>query len=155
SPLDNYLLYGRTADIVAATKAGVTVSFGSDWSPYGSKNLLAELKVADKLNATQWGSFFSTRALVEMVTVNPARTIGWSGYVGSSAPGLYGDIVVFDATDAKDPYASIVRATDSNVQLVLIDGEPLYGDLDKMRLLKGDDCEVIYDQGGRKKAVDI
>src|SRR5688572_13214572 len=46
SPLSNLLLYGGTARVDAAKRAGVLIGLGSDWSPTGSKNLLGELKVA-------------------------------------------------------------------------------------------------------------
>ena len=46
SPLSNLLLYGATARVDAAKRAGVRIGLGSDWSPSGSKNLLGELKVA-------------------------------------------------------------------------------------------------------------
>ena len=154
SPLDNFLLYGQTADIVAAAKAGVTVSIGSDWSPFGSKNLLAELKICHELNKTTWKNYFTDQNFIEMVTINPARTVGWESYAGHLAPGLHADITVFDAVDP-NAYTSIVRATEANVQLVLVEGEPLYGDLDRMKLLKGKDCEIVFEAAGRKKAVDI
>src|SRR5262249_26807082 len=43
SPLSNLLLYGKTADVVAARRAGLTIALGPDWSPSGSKSLLGEL----------------------------------------------------------------------------------------------------------------
>lgn len=46
SPLSNLLLYGATARVDEARRAGVRIGLGSDWSPSGSKNLLGELKVA-------------------------------------------------------------------------------------------------------------
>jgi len=46
SPLSNLLLYGQTADVAAAKKAGIKIGIGPDWAPSGSKNLLGELKVA-------------------------------------------------------------------------------------------------------------
>ena len=51
SPLSNLLLYGGTTNVAAAKAKGVTVALGSDWSPSGSRNLLAELKVARIVNA--------------------------------------------------------------------------------------------------------
>ena len=46
SPFSNLLLYGGTSDVARARQEGVVMALGPDWSPTGSKNLLAELKVA-------------------------------------------------------------------------------------------------------------
>lgn len=46
SPLSNYVLYGRTADIQAAKSSQVLIGLGADWSFSGSKNLFGEMKVA-------------------------------------------------------------------------------------------------------------
>lgn len=154
SPLDNYLLYGQTANISAAVRAGVNVCIGSDWSPYGSKNLLSELKIVDQLNRTQWNRLLDARQIVEMVTVNPARTLHWQDVVGSIQPGLHADLLVMDRI-AVNPYRSLIDSTEMEVQLVTVDGEPLYGDLWHMEPLKGDDLEVIFNRGGRRKAIDI
>ena len=55
SPLSNLLLYGATARVDAAKRAGVRIGLGSDWSPSGSKNLLGELKVAWLYSPTHAG----------------------------------------------------------------------------------------------------
>ena len=39
SPLSNLMLYGDTTNIGAAKSAGVPISLGSDWSPYGKQEL--------------------------------------------------------------------------------------------------------------------
>ena len=38
---------GLTTNVYQALAASVLVSFGTDWTPSGSRNLLGELKVAD------------------------------------------------------------------------------------------------------------
>jgi cytosine/adenosine deaminase-related metal-dependent hydrolase len=45
SPLSNLLLYGQTALVYDALKAGVLVLLGTDWSPSGSRHLLDELNI--------------------------------------------------------------------------------------------------------------
>src|SRR5690606_30388800 len=67
SPASNLMLYGGTADIHAARRGGVTVALGSDWAPTGSKNLLAELKVA-RAAADAFAWDVTDRDLVDMVT---------------------------------------------------------------------------------------
>ena len=131
SPLSNYLLYGRTADIVAAKQSGIPMCLGSDWAPSGSKNLLGELKVAS-LASTEHGGVFSARELAEMVTINPARALKWDHLVGSIEPGKLADLVVLDDRDG-DPFEQLVRARESSVALVVIGGVPRVGQRSLMR----------------------
>lgn len=135
SPLGNYLLYGEMADVRAAKAAGVLMALGPDWSPAGSKSVLGELKVADLLNRTRLGGLFSDRELVEMVTRNPAVALGWGAVAGRVAAGFLGDLVVIDRVD-RDPYRNLILATETHVQLVVIRGEPVYGDEAVMQRLK-------------------
>lgn len=153
SPLSNRLLYGRTTDVITARRVGVNVSLASDWSPSGSKNLLGELKIADEIDNNEWGNQLSYQDLVDMVTINPARALHWDDRLGRIQAGYYADILVVDGRG--DPYGSVVAATDRNVKLVLVGGDPLYGDDEFMTVLKGEDCEEIYNQGGRRKLIDV
>ena len=155
SPLDNLLYYGHSADIKTAWQKGVNVSIGSDWSPAGSKNLLLELKVLDQLNQQIWGNFFSTHDMLQMVTTNPADAIGWTNYVGRLEVGLYADIAVFAKNASTDPYRSVIDATEKDVRLVLVGGDPLYGDVDLMKKLKPSDYETVSTTCGFDKAIDI
>ena len=61
SPLSNFMLYGKTANVEAARRAGLSISLAPDWAPSGSKSSLGELKVADLVNRHALGSLFSNR----------------------------------------------------------------------------------------------
>lgn len=135
SPLSNLLLYGSTTDVVAAKKHNVLICLGSDWSPSGSKNLLWELKVAELVNRESLHNLFSNRDLVEMVTVNPAKAIGWDDKIGRIARGYFADIVVFGRIDNGNnddthdaPYLNLMKSTEGNLKLLIIGGRPRYGD---------------------------
>src|SRR6266540_5455077 len=86
SPLSNLLLYGKTTDIPAALAANVLVCLGADWSPSGSKDMLAEIKVAHEYDKAKWGHRLSDIELVKMVTISPA--VRWAGTTrwGESEP---------------------------------------------------------------------
>ncbi|MFJ5806447.1 amidohydrolase family protein [Streptomyces sp. NPDC093093] len=127
SPLSNFLLYGSTADVATAKAAGLGISLGADWAPSGSKSILGELKVADLVNKRRLKGLFTDRELVEMVTRNPARALGWDRRAGRLAPGYLSDLVVLDDRNA-DPYRNLIEATEENVRLVSVDGGMLYGD---------------------------
>jgi 5-methylthioadenosine/S-adenosylhomocysteine deaminase len=119
SPLSNLLLYGQTADIDAAKQAGVTIGIGADWSPSGSRNLLAELKIARIVNRLN-GSF-SDAELLKLATTNAAAILGWSDALGSLESGKRADLLVIDGT-AGDPYARLYEADERNISLVMING---------------------------------
>ena len=187
SPLSNLMLYGKTASVYDALAAGVLVALGTDWSPSGSPNLLAELKVADRalrddrlLGSRRWlvpalSTFVSTgkqrldaelaldRLLVEMVTVNAARAVRWDDQVGSIEAGKVADLLVISdplvhATPLipPSPYRALIDATEADVALVLVGGEPLAGDVGTMYSLKADDVEVIESAAGCfAKAIDV
>jgi 5-methylthioadenosine/S-adenosylhomocysteine deaminase len=126
SPLSNLLLYGGTTNIVAARANDVPVALGSDWSPSGSRNLLAELKIARIVNAGLSPSPYKDRDLVAMATRNPATMLGWGDQIGSLADGHYADLLVVAGTDG-DPYDHLLTASERDIDLVVIDGVARFG----------------------------
>lgn len=131
SPLSNLLLYGGTADIKRAKKAKLKIALGSDWSPSGSKNLLAELKVAFAVSE-ELGGVFKPHELVQMVTSAPAEMMKWDAALGSIEVGKRADFVVTRGK-AGDPYLSLVKAQETDVALVVVNGVPRYGDATLMQ----------------------
>jgi 5-methylthioadenosine/S-adenosylhomocysteine deaminase len=126
SPFSNLWLYGATTDVVAAREAGIRVCLGADWSPSGSKNLLGELKVADLYNRERLAGAFSAEEICRMATCNPADALGWDGKLGRLRKGLHADFVSI-AHPGGDPYRALIEATEGDVQLVAINGYPMYG----------------------------
>jgi len=104
---------------------GIKVSLGSDWSPTASKNLLNELKVAQIFSSDRQIGL-TDQQLVEMVTVTPARILGWQGLLGSIEPAKLADLTVV-AGQAGDPYSLLIDATESDIRLVVIGGTARYG----------------------------
>ena len=126
SPLSNLLLYGATARVEAAKKAGVRIGLGSDWSPSGSKNLLCELKVAWLYSQHVLDGLFSARELVAMVTRDAAAILKWHKAIGTLEPGKRADLVVF-AGKTGDPYEALIQAKETSIRLVMINGVARYG----------------------------
>ncbi|HIN85639.1 MAG TPA: hypothetical protein EYN06_04080 [Myxococcales bacterium] len=163
SPISNMLLYGGTTRVDLAMAAGVSVSLATDWSPSGAKNLLGELKVAWELNshfAANMAGYtpFDEYTLAQMVTTNPAAALKWTQWVGSIEVGKYADIFVFDKASLPaglTPYQALIKTTVRDVKLVLVSGEPLYGDVNLMQPLKEADLEVICSTAGFVKAIDV
>jgi cytosine/adenosine deaminase-related metal-dependent hydrolase len=128
SPFSNLWLYGTTTDVAAARARGLNVCVGSDWGPSGTRNVLGELKVASLVNdAKGWG--LSPFDLVKMITANPGDALvpAWGIQAGRLQPGASGDVTVIAAAPGVDPFKTILRATEDDVQLVVIGGRALYG----------------------------
>jgi cytosine/adenosine deaminase-related metal-dependent hydrolase len=101
--------------------------------------------------------------LVRMVTTNPAKALRWQGEVGSIAVGKVADLLIITKPNhpsAEDlpnsPYRNLIDATEADVNLVLVDGEPLAGDVALMAALKPGDHEVVTStSAGFQKAIDV
>ena len=161
SPTSNLRLYGQDARADLALAAGVNTSLSTDWTLSGDPNLLASLKVAWDLNQARHQarkSFspayerFSAFELVEMVTVNPARSLGWESRTGRLREGLAADLLVISASpSAKNmPYDALIAAGEADVRLVMVGGDALYGDPDVMQALKPGDHELVAGPGFTK-----
>jgi 5-methylthioadenosine/S-adenosylhomocysteine deaminase len=103
------------------------------------------------------------RGLVDMVTRNPALTLRWYDRVGSIEAGKVADLLVARRPAQSpplglptSPYRDLIDATERDVELVLVGGEPLAGDVDVMAALKPGDHEVVASaSGGYEKAIDV
>ena len=154
APTSNYLYYGVTADVPGAVDRGIPVSLSTDWSPAGDKNLLASLKSLDLINGTVWGFALTDREMVAMVTTNPARALNWCQRVGSLRPGMFADLAVLGG-DAAQVFRAPIEATEEDVLLTVVDGDPLYGRPDWMELLKPGDHEPVTGACGFAAALDV
>lgn len=174
SPRSNSHHYGNTAQVRMMKNQGVLLSLGSDWTPTGSVNLQRELVCADQWNSTYLDGAFSDREIWLMATYNPARSLGFGELMGRLAPGLLGNIAVYDGRGVENPYRAPIETGPENVELVLVgdllqlffDQEPrtyaLYGDLAFLSAMGDsplvDGCEPyaepqvgLFDVCGRQK----
>ena len=126
SPLSNLLLYGATARVEEARRAGVRMGLGSDWAPSGSKNLLGELKVAWLYSQHLLSGLFSARDLVAMATRDAAAILKWGQALGSIEAGKRADLLVVNGKTG-DPYELLIRARETSIRLVMINGVARYG----------------------------
>jgi hypothetical protein len=154
SPTSNYLYYGDTTDVLGAVDRGITVALSTDWSPAGDKNLLAALKSLDLINETVWFSTLTEFEMVEMVTTAPARILNWCELVGSLRAGLFADLTVV-LGEPSMPYRSLIEATEEDVLLTVVDGEPLHGRPSFLETFKADDRESVLGGCGFGAALDI
>ncbi len=126
SPRSNFELYGATADVAAASEAGVTISIAPDWSPTGSDGMLEELAYAARWNAALPKPLFTDAQLVRMATSVPAALAGAGDKVGELRTGFMADVLVVRAARG-DAYHALVRSGPADVRMVMVGGRPLYG----------------------------
>lgn len=132
SPRSNIELYGGTADVATAAKENVKMALAPDWSPTGSVGMLGELTYATTWNAGQPNSIFSNKDLVLMATENAAQLAGVDDKIGAIAAGKYADVIVLKKKET-DAYDAIVHATAADVELVVINGQAVYGNPGTMK----------------------
>ena len=149
SPLSNTMLYGRPTDAVAARDAGVNISLAPDWSLSGGESLLEELRFYDAWNRDHQDGAISDEELVEMVTINPARTAKMDQQLGRLRRNFRADILVL-RSDVEDPYRALIAARPEQVALVVIGGRVRYGDADLVDAVDPS-CEAIDVCGTEKR----
>ena len=88
-----------------------------------------------------------------MVTSNAADAMHWNTHLGRIQNGLSADLLVIDNI-AENPYRSLIEAIDPDVRLSIVGGLPIYGDIDLMHAMNGNDYEIV-NVSGFQKAIDI
>ncbi len=126
-PASNYFMFNLTCKVRKLLRAGVNVALGTDSTHTGSVNLLAEMKFARAAYRRIYGEELPAKSLFEMATVNAARALGLTGKAGILEPGAWADIAVFRAR-AEDPYESLAAADCADLELLTVEGVPVYGD---------------------------
>jgi len=140
SPQSNLDLYGQTALIPTAVNLGMNIAIGPDWTLSGSMTPIEELKCARQLSQKRYGGLLTDEQLVQMVTINAARSLGLDDLIGRLASGLLADVAVF-AGDRSKPFDAVISSRPETVRLVFVAGQALYGDQDLMTQVGDGDCE--------------
>ena len=152
SPRTNISLYGNTAPVTMLKHQGVLIGLGTDWVASGSMHMLRELACVDYLNKNHFNETFSDYEIWQMATVNNAAALRILDVTGAIRPGLVGDIVIFDADGAENPYRAVIEGHEKKVALVLRGGKVLYGDENVVtKLDSANECEKISVCGIDKK----
>jgi hypothetical protein len=155
SPFSNLWLYRVTTDVPTALRHGVRVCLGSDWSPSGTKQLLGELKVADLWNKQlPKADRLTGRELCSLVTANPgdALAVAWGPRIGRVVAGAAADLVVLKRRRT-DNYQNLIRATELDVQLVVIGGRAHYGTTTMMSAAGATGAEPITVRGEQRRVL--
>jgi cytosine/adenosine deaminase-related metal-dependent hydrolase len=127
SPRSNDELYGATTNVGAASLARVPIAIAPDWSPSGSAGMLQEIGYIGRRYRA-----IGSEDLIKMATSVPAQIARLDASIGDLTKGKKADFVVIKAK--RDPKARnpdldpVLKATPASIMLVVVGGEPLYGD---------------------------
>lgn len=135
-PASNMLMFNTTCKIRKLLHAGVNVGIGTDSTHTGSENLLAEMKYARKVYQSLYGEDLDAKTIVEMVTVNPAKAFRMYDRTGSIEEGKWADLLVMRKRE-DDPYENLASGSMEDIQLLVREGVPIYGEERFMDLLDG------------------
>ena len=132
----NMFMFNTTAKVRKMIKAGINVTIGTDSSATGSANLLAEIKYDRELYQKLYGEDLPAKKIFEMVTINSAKAFRMDDRTGSLDEGKLGDILVLKAKK-DDPYENLVSADMKDIELLVLAGNPIYGELRFLDIFNG------------------
>ncbi|MDR3160977.1 MAG: amidohydrolase family protein, partial [Spirochaetaceae bacterium] len=124
----NMFMFNVTCKIRKLLEAGVNVAMGTDSSATGSYNLLEELRYARELYRRLYSEDLPARLLFEMATVNAAKAFWLQDCLGTLERGKLADVLVLRGR-RDDPYENLVSASMEDIELLILEGRPLYGEL--------------------------
>jgi len=133
----NMFMFNVTAKIRKMIKAGVNVTIGTDSSATGSANLLAEIKYDRELYRSLYGEDLPAKKIFEMVTINSAKAFWMQDKTGSLEEGKLGDILVLKSKN-DDPYENLVNAGMEDIEMLVLEGTPLYGEMRFLDIFDGE-----------------
>ncbi|HUI70539.1 MAG TPA: amidohydrolase family protein, partial [Spirochaetia bacterium] len=107
--------------------AGINVGLGTDSTATGSVNILEEMRFARDIYRKMYGEELAPRTVVNMVTVNPAKAFRLQKETGYLAEGKLADVLVIRQRK-DDPWESLVGMRPEDIELLIQDGSPIYGD---------------------------
>ena len=132
----NMFMFNVTAKVRKMIKAGVNVTIGTDSSATGSANLLEEIKFDRELYRNLYGEDLPAKKIFEMVTINSAKAFWMQDKIGSLEEGKLGDILVMKAKN-DCPYENLVNAGMKDIELLILAGTPIYGDMRFIDIFNG------------------
>jgi cytosine/adenosine deaminase-related metal-dependent hydrolase len=133
----NMFMFNVTAKVRKLLKAGVNITIGTDSSATGSANLLAELKFDRELYRKMYGEDLPAKKMFEMITINAAKAFWMQDRIGSLERGNLADILVLKAVK-DDPYENLIEASMKDIELLVLEGKPIYGELRFLDIFGGE-----------------
>ncbi|MBM9592202.1 amidohydrolase family protein [Leptospira sp. 201903075] len=127
-PTSNLHIFGKTTNIKLFLDMGVNVCLGTDYSPSGSVHLLEELKTAKSIYFGLYGEELEESTLLKMITENPRKAFRL-GNPDALMPGLSADLLIVN-DDKNANEVNVSELSWKHIDLVVIDGYPIYGSIE-------------------------
>jgi len=124
----NMFMFNVTLKIRKMIKAGINITIGTDSSATGSANFLDEIKFDRNLYRNMYGEDLPAKTMFDMVTHNAAKAFHMLDRIGTLDDGKLGDILVIKSNH-DDPYENLVNASMEDIELLVLAGTPVYGEL--------------------------
>jgi cytosine/adenosine deaminase-related metal-dependent hydrolase len=83
-----------------------------------------------------YGEDLPAKTIVNMVTVNPAKAFRIQKETGTLSEGRLADVLVV-RQQKDDPWESLVAARTEDIELLVQDGSPIFGDASREELFAG------------------
>ncbi len=122
----NMFMFNHTTNIGLLLEKGINVCIGTDSPMSGGLNILEEARFDRKLFKKLTGKELPDSKILQMITENPAHALKLDG-AGALKEGNVADLALF-RDKGGSPESSVVDAGLRDVMLVVIDGNPVYGD---------------------------
>jgi cytosine/adenosine deaminase-related metal-dependent hydrolase len=132
----NMFMFNVTCKIRKMIQAGVDVTIGTDSSATGSANLLEEMRYDRNLYRKMYGEELPAQTMFRMVTSNAARAFRMGDRIGSLDEGKLADILVTKARK-DNPYENLLETTMEDIELLVLEGNPIYGELRFLDIFRG------------------
>lgn len=137
-PSCNMKLSSGIAPVVDYLQQGITVGLGADGAPANDNlSMFQEMRMAALIQKPLHGpTSMPARQIVEMATLNGARTIGLQDEIGSLEVGKKADLIILNPNQYhscphlySDPYGMVVyQLSAGDVRLTMVDGKILFRD---------------------------
>jgi hypothetical protein len=130
----NKFMFNVTCKVRKMLRAGINLCIGTDSSATGSANLLSEMRFDRELYRGMYGEDLGAERIFRMVTCNGARAFLMEDRIGALEEGKLADLLVLRARE-EDPFENLVNAAMEDIELLCLEGTPLYGELRFLPLL--------------------
>lgn len=147
NPVSNMYLSSGVAPIPQLNQVGIPVGLGVDGAASNNSNDFIELlKMTALLQKVHHKNptIMTADKVVEMATIEGARSLGIADQVGSLEPGKKADLFIFNpkldlkAIPMHNPVSTLVYSSgNKNIELVMVDGDVLLRDGKVLRVDEG------------------
>ncbi|MBN1524025.1 MAG: amidohydrolase family protein [Spirochaetales bacterium] len=134
-PASNIFMYNFTCKIRKMIDTGLNIAIGTDSTHTGSVNLLEEMRFARKIYRKMYGEDLDPKIITQMATINAARGFRMEKEIGTLETGKLADILAIKQKH-DDPYESLLAANIHDIDLLVLEGNPIFGGIEYKELFK-------------------